>query len=127
MADDSIFTVGGRVAFWTIIFWIGVGLFLSGIGTFAYQCLTWLRFGYWPQFEFSLALDQIGLGDLSTDWVGVNRIIRGIMEQPMAVGLLAFGCVIGGLGIGRMSAAQEAEKEERRKAKQLKSKSPSME
>jgi hypothetical protein len=72
------------------------GVFLTaGIGVFGYQCLLWLRDGYWTPLELRLAWEWLGGSEpYFPQWQGVQKIVVGFFDLPLMTGLLAAGILI---------------------------------
>jgi len=68
---------------------------LAGALIPAWQALGWLRTGFWYPISAGSALAEIGLSPYVTDWVGVQRIILGLLEGPLSLVLFLMGACLG--------------------------------
>jgi len=75
--------------------------FLSMIGIFGWQIYTWLRTGTWQSLEFKLFFTYIDANKLltliynPTDWKGIAKFAKWIIESPLAIALPIFIFFIG--------------------------------
>ena len=56
-----------------------------------WQCLTWLRFGFWDAWPIARSLTGLGIYEPQTTWGGVQRINHFLFEMPTAIGLMLLG------------------------------------
>ena len=86
---------------------VGAGIMAIGacaiIGSPAivlWQAFQWLKYGIWSDVLIRDACQWAGLEVWPTEWLGVNRIINWILDEPLWLGLLSVGLLIAWSGIG---------------------------
>jgi hypothetical protein len=95
------------VGSWWCIACAGVIGCFAGVGTLLLTCLSWLKTGSWPGWEFKDAWAVIDLADISTGWLGVNKIINRDMGTPLWLGLVVCGGLISFVGTAAASRAEK--------------------
>ena len=67
----------------------GRGLGLLSILTIpGWQVFNWLQTGAWYPIPLLVLLQRSGISPYMTDWVGIQKIISGTLEMPLALALL---------------------------------------
>ena len=74
---------------------IGAFAWLAGLLFGIFQCILWLRDGYWTHFTPVLILGPVQ----STGWGGVDQIVHWIWLQPLWGVIGCLGVAVAALGI----------------------------
>jgi hypothetical protein len=72
--------------------------FVAAICLLGYQTFLWLKEGQWTPMPISsifgiLGFDYYSVIDVS--WAGVQKILIWLLDLPLSLGLIVFGCVVG--------------------------------
>lgn len=66
---------------WRAVPWwlAGAGLGLFALGCLGWQAFTWLKFGYWPDYDLRDLVEQ----PVRSKWLGVNEIFYWFGRWPV--------------------------------------------
>src|SRR5215469_8982521 len=95
--------------------WIGAGTAIFGVGIIGYQALGWLQTAYWKPYTIGQALNDLGVPDLNTSLLGLQKIIDAIVLWPASLGYLAVAMLCGWIMSKAAGAEIEIELEQNRK------------
>ena len=84
-------------------FLAGVCAAILGVGVFGYQCLLWLRDGFWTPLEFARVMPEPHFIRL----VGLQKIMDALWRAPLSVCVFVVGIVVAILGLVAMVRAQQ--------------------
>lgn len=82
--------------FATFVVHLGSLTAVIGFGFIGYQCILWLRDGYWTPIPISVYFPQ----DPWADWtgaVGIKRIIDWLYDLPVSWSLIVIGTICMGI------------------------------
>lgn len=85
---DALMACGGWIMF-------------GGVGTVCFQCVLWLRDGFWTPYSLWTPWNWLELPYPWVEWNGIQKIVVGIIDQPMSAALVLIGAVVLLLGVGR--------------------------
>jgi hypothetical protein len=68
---------------------------LGGLVTLTLEAVRWLKFGFGPDWRFGLAWQAVGIGHPVVTWVGVQKIIDGLIDWPLWAGFLLMAVLFG--------------------------------
>ena len=77
----------------------GIGLLMSP-AVVLWQSYLWLKSGIWPDIIIGDAWRWAGIEVKSTGWLGLDKIINFVLNEPLWFGFLIVGLLIACLGIG---------------------------
>lgn len=87
-------TLGDKL-FGLILWLVGLAGILYGVGLLGYQCLLWLKAGYWTAYEIN---SLWGGTPIHSKWAGVAQITTWLFSQSLAVGSFLVGCLLAFVG-----------------------------
>src|SRR6267154_578134 len=108
---------------------VGAALIVIGfcLGAYAgcillYQCLLWLRDGYWTDLQFRLAWEYFGLTEPHLeDARGVEKIRTAMLDLPLCLGVFLCSvavCLSGGFFLASADEYRRRSMEEQRRREQ---------
>jgi hypothetical protein len=65
---------------------------VAGPLVFAWQCYAWLKFGVWTPVEIQRLWG--GHPIPSTGWLGVDKMIRDLVDIPLSLSIFAIGVLV---------------------------------
>ena len=73
-----------------LVMFIGGAIILYAVLLFVNSCLVWLQTGVWFNYTAAGLLSQYGIDYPRVSWVGVQKLIDGLMSWPasLVVGLI---------------------------------------
>jgi len=77
---------------------IGACAIIGSPAMVLWQSFQWLQYGAWPNVMVRDALQFAGLEVWPTGWLGLNKIIDGLLDAPLWFALLIGGVLIAWLG-----------------------------
>lgn len=89
LAADDLEIV--RSGYWLVAIATSFG---SAVAVIAVQSVYWLKHGEWPAFTVARLLSWLGFHVASVNWTGVQRILRWLLDCPVAGALLAVGSTL---------------------------------
>ena len=91
------------------------GTAIFGVGIICFQALGWLQTAHWVPYTIGEALHDLGVPDLYTSYLGVQKIIDTIMLWPASVGYLAVAFLCGWISVKAAEAETKIEWQDRLK------------
>jgi hypothetical protein len=76
----------------------------GGVAVFGFQCLWWLRDGYWTQGRLGELWYQLGFPYPALSWAGIERIVLWIFDLPLSGGLILIAVIVGWIANSLSSA-----------------------
>jgi hypothetical protein len=73
---------------------ITVSFLLLPLGLWAYQCLMWLRNGFWTPLPIELIWRHFGLADPDLHWRGAQIVVAGMLDLPIAFVSILLACLV---------------------------------
>jgi hypothetical protein len=95
--------------------WAAAGAAIFGVGIICYQALGWLKTAYWKPYTIGEALNDLGVPDLNTSLLGLQKIIDTIVLWPASLAYLAVALLCGFTSLMAAEAETKIEWEQDRK------------
>ena len=78
---------------------VGICFSVAGLSALGYQCLLWIKYGWWSPLAFRLVLELIGAREPLFAWQSIQNIAAWICDLPLSGVLFITGFVAAASGV----------------------------